>query len=64
MRTYCIIRVVMEAVRTPETSIYFNETTRRYVPEGSDIQNTYNLFRMEGRFEIKLVKATVKYVLK
>jgi hypothetical protein len=24
----------MEAVRTSETSVYFNETTRRYIPEG------------------------------
>jgi hypothetical protein len=24
----------MEAVRTSETSVYFNETTRRYFPEG------------------------------
>jgi hypothetical protein len=24
---------MMEAVRTPETSVYFNETTRRYIPE-------------------------------
>jgi hypothetical protein len=24
----------MEAVRTPETSVYFNEATRRYIPEG------------------------------
>jgi hypothetical protein len=26
--------LMMEAVRTSETSIYFNETTRRYIPEG------------------------------
>jgi hypothetical protein len=24
----------MEAVRTSETSVYFNETTWRYIPEG------------------------------
>jgi hypothetical protein len=27
----------MEAVRTPETSVYSNETTRRYIPEGSNL---------------------------
>jgi hypothetical protein len=24
----------MEAVRTPETPVYFNKTARRYIPEG------------------------------
>jgi hypothetical protein len=28
--------VTMEAVRTSETSLYSNETTRRYIPEGSN----------------------------
>jgi hypothetical protein len=28
---------MMEAVRTSETSVYYNETTRRYIPEGSDL---------------------------
>jgi hypothetical protein len=27
-------KVTMEAVRTSETSVYFNGTTRRYIPEG------------------------------
>jgi hypothetical protein len=26
---------MMEAVRTSETSVYSNDTTRRYIPEGS-----------------------------
>jgi hypothetical protein len=26
--------MVMEAVRTSETSVCFNDTTRRYIPEG------------------------------
>jgi hypothetical protein len=26
---------MLEAVRTCETSVYSNETTRRYIPEGS-----------------------------
>jgi hypothetical protein len=33
-----IIRPVMEAVRTSETSVYSNETTRRYIPEGSKLR--------------------------
>jgi hypothetical protein len=41
-----IIALMMEAVRTSETSLYFNETIRRYIPEGchfligSDISRT------------------------
>jgi hypothetical protein len=27
-----------EAVRTSETSVYFNETTRKYIPEGSHLR--------------------------
>jgi hypothetical protein len=30
-----IIRVMTEAIRVSETSVYSNETTRRYNPEGS-----------------------------
>jgi hypothetical protein len=30
----CFIALMMEAVRTSETSVYFNEPTRRYIPEG------------------------------
>jgi hypothetical protein len=29
-----IITLMMEAVRTSETSVYSNVTTRRYIPEG------------------------------
>jgi hypothetical protein len=42
VRTASIIRVIilmMEAVRTSETSVYSNETARRYIPEGSHPQN-------------------------
>jgi hypothetical protein len=31
------IALMMEAVRTSETSVYFNETTWRYIPEGYHI---------------------------
>jgi hypothetical protein len=40
VRTASIIRFIalmMEAVRISETSVYFNETTRRYVPEGYNL---------------------------
>jgi hypothetical protein len=32
--TDSIIRAMMEAAQTSETSIYFNETTQRCIPEG------------------------------
>jgi hypothetical protein len=35
-----IIRAMM-AVRTSETSVYSNETTRRYIPEGSKLHTRY-----------------------
>jgi hypothetical protein len=31
--TASIIALIMEAVRTSETSVNFNVTTRRYIPE-------------------------------
>jgi hypothetical protein len=31
------IALMMEAVRTSETSVNFNETTRRYIPEDSKL---------------------------
>jgi hypothetical protein len=31
--------LMMEAVRASEMSVYFNETTRRYIPEGCHLQN-------------------------
>jgi hypothetical protein len=32
VHTACIIRVMIEAVLTSETSVYSNNTTRRYIP--------------------------------
>jgi hypothetical protein len=41
MRTASIIRVIialmMEAVRTSETSVYSKETTKHYIPEASNL---------------------------
>jgi hypothetical protein len=34
MTAFWDISLIMEAVRTSETSVYFNETTWRYIPEG------------------------------
>jgi hypothetical protein len=36
-RTASIIALMMEAVRTSETSVDFNITTRRYIPEDSKL---------------------------
>jgi hypothetical protein len=40
---YCsIIWAMTEAVRTSETSVYFNETVRRYIPEGCNFEEEHN----------------------
>jgi hypothetical protein len=38
---YCLHEsaLTMEVVRTSETSVYSNETIRRYTPEGSNLQD-------------------------
>jgi hypothetical protein len=51
VRTGSIIALMMDAVRTPETSVYFNETTSLYMPEGchlhfDDIVTTITLDKM------------------
>jgi hypothetical protein len=35
---FAIIAMMMEAVRTSETPVNFNVTTRRYIPENSKLQ--------------------------
>jgi hypothetical protein len=35
--TYFIIRAMMEAVHTSETSVYYNETIRRNITEDSNL---------------------------
>jgi hypothetical protein len=35
---YCSIRVMVAAVRTFKTSVYFNETTRHYITESCHLQ--------------------------
>jgi hypothetical protein len=35
--TDVINRLMMEAVRTSETLVYFNDTTQSYIPEGSHL---------------------------
>jgi hypothetical protein len=38
MRTASIIALMMEAVRTSETSFNLNSTTRRYIPDDCKLQ--------------------------
>jgi hypothetical protein len=35
---YSLVALMMEAARTSQTSVYFNETARRYIPEGYRLQ--------------------------
>jgi hypothetical protein len=39
---------MMEAVRTSETLINFNVTTRRYIPEDSKLQITFHFTGLFG----------------
>jgi hypothetical protein len=39
-----IMALIMEAVRTSETSVYSKETTWRYIPEGSNLLTLFYLF--------------------
>jgi hypothetical protein len=37
VRTSSVISAMMEAVRTSETSVFFNETARLYIPQGCHV---------------------------
>jgi hypothetical protein len=44
--SYCFhhqCALIMEAIRTSETSVYSNYTTQHYIPEGSDLNKQDNL---------------------
>jgi hypothetical protein len=43
------ITLMMEAVRTAETSVNFNLTTRPYIPEDSKLLNVFACFRVSYR---------------
>jgi hypothetical protein len=43
VRTASIIRAIIEAVRTSETSVNFNVTIRRYIKEDSKLLNHHNI---------------------
>jgi hypothetical protein len=38
---YCLRRLLVEAVLTSETLVFFNETTRRYIPEGCKLDTKF-----------------------
>jgi hypothetical protein len=38
------IALMMEALRASETSVYFNGTTRRYIPESCDLQQVVYVY--------------------
>jgi hypothetical protein len=46
----------MEAVRTSESSVHFNVTTRRYIPEDSKL-HTHHRENLKYHLEIKVSKA-------
>jgi hypothetical protein len=45
LRTYVgLVALMMEAVRNFETSVSYNETTRRNIPEDSNLQMCFHSF--------------------
>jgi hypothetical protein len=36
---WSLVKLTVATVRTSETSVYFNESTRRYIPEGCHLHN-------------------------
>jgi hypothetical protein len=57
--TAVLISLMMEAVRTTETSLYFNETTRHCNPEGYHLQCHYctiHRIRMNDFTKIRIIK--------
>jgi hypothetical protein len=43
VRTVPIIALMMGAIHTSETSVYFNETTRRYILESCHLHTSHTL---------------------
>jgi hypothetical protein len=56
------VRLIMEAVRNSETSVYFNETTLRYIPEGCHV-HTFRRENLQGHEKIcVLFKEKIYYL--
>jgi hypothetical protein len=55
------IALMMEAVRTSETSLKFNATTRRYIPDDSKLQN-FRQFVFSSVFKCACKRNNSKYV--
>jgi hypothetical protein len=54
-----IIALMMEVVRTSETSVHFNETTRRYIPESTKLHTRRHENLKSHMVHIGLVKIEV-----
>jgi hypothetical protein len=58
-----ITSLTMEAICTSETSVYFNETTRRYIPEGCRLIMSHNSSRNSVRLMIMSPRITFSHSL-
>jgi hypothetical protein len=54
MKMTAFIALMMEADRIIETSVYFNETTRRYIPEGCQLHD-HELFNTKFTFPLMIL---------
>jgi hypothetical protein len=51
-RIYLCLALMVEAIRISETSVYFHETTCRYIPDSCQLRyHTYSVF---GRCQVKI----------
>jgi len=62
LRTVSIITLVMEAVRTSEMSVYCNETTSRYISNGS-LLHTRRRENLKSQIKLILFKCSFVIIL-
>jgi hypothetical protein len=68
MRTaFIVIVLMMNAVRVIETSVYYNETTRRNIPEGSNVRMNLieqDYFICKYFYRLLSTEKTVKIIIR
>jgi hypothetical protein len=63
---FIVIGLMMNAVRVTETSVYYNETTRRNIPEGSNLRMNLieqDYFIRKYFFRLLSMEKTVKIMI-
>jgi hypothetical protein len=58
-----ITALMMEAVRTTETLVHFNVTTRRYIPEDSKVHNPCYSLKVKILGQTPFLYGTIKILV-